>query len=120
MAAAPESSGASVFDRNIITRLILPLAPASVMLQTRGSGAITPELLGALALVLALRIFADQPFKGYLVPFAFSGVPIIEGTLLCSGVSMVAGDRLTFGYATYGLAAIGTLLAVIADYRARR
>ena len=107
------------WDRHVFTRLLLPLLPGVVFLQTKGSAALTPELLAALALVLGARLYADRPFGSPLVTGIVAGIPAVEGILLCSGVNMRL-DRMTCAIAIYALAALGTAFATISDARARR
>ncbi|HUG55390.1 MAG TPA: hypothetical protein VMR21_17415, partial [Vicinamibacteria bacterium] len=98
------------WDRHFFTRLVLPLLPLGVFLQTKGSAALTPELVASLAMVLGARLYADRPFRSPMVTGVVAGIPAFEGILLCSGVNMPV-DRMHLAIAVYALAALGTLYA---------
>lgn len=107
-----------LFDRSFYVRLLLPWTVPLILWQTRGSAAITSELLAGMAVILSARLFADESFRG-IVQGIFCVAPFAEGVLVLG-----AGTRFQYplvaGRGCYLVAAIGTVFAVISEARQRR
>jgi len=102
-------------DRHLTIRLVLPLLPLFVFFHVRKESVLTPELFGALAMVLSARLLADSSFQSAFMKLVFCILPLVGGGLTCAGKGSIA---LSVTY--YATAGVGTVLAVISDLRQRR
>lgn len=108
-------------DRSLSLRLLLPLLPIFASLHRLAwpiHDVLTPEMLGALAIVLSARTIAERSLDG-IMQVAFGFVPLVGGALVCGGAG--GGDNPTWLGAVYYLGAgSGTVLAVLHELRERR
>jgi hypothetical protein len=103
-------------DQYLVVRIFIPWLPVYVGWQVGNRAALQPEVLGALAVVLAGHTFARSSLKGTLWT-AFVAVPLITGVVVCTGYSQYPWRFAILAYVAAGL---GTAFAAITDLRGRR
>jgi hypothetical protein len=106
-------------DRFLTTRLFLPWLPLFVIAHRQGFKALTPTVLGSLALLLSARLLADGSFRGVL-QLTFGFLPLLGSVTILASDAGAQKDLLTQSYVYYLDAALGTALAVVSEVRGRR
>lgn len=97
--------------------MVLPWLPIFVVAHRANTGVLTPELFGALAMVLSARLLAEGAFSGGQ-QVIFCMLPLLGGALVCVG-SVASQNHWYLGLVYYLGAGIGTVLAAISDLRGR-
>lgn len=100
--------------------MALPWLPLLVMAQAGDLRRLTPEIMGALAIVLAARVLGEGALTGTL-QFLFGFVPLIGATVVCAGATPTPGGEAWHSAIAYYVGAgLGTTLAAISELRGRR
>lgn len=79
---------------------------------------LTPELFGALAMVLGARILAEGALSGTR-QLVFGILPLVGGGLVVAGAG-ASGTYSWLGFVYYLGAGTGTVLGAVSDLRGRR
>lgn len=103
-------------DQYLVVRIGIPWVPVYVGWQAGNPSALQPEILGALAVILAGHTFARSGMKG-MRWMAFVALPLVAGVVVCTGKSL---NPWAFATVAYVAAGIGTVAAAITDLRGRR
>lgn len=103
-------------DRYLCARIIVPWLPVLIVWQVGKERALTPQVLGALATVVAGHTLSEGRLNGVL-QLSLGALPLLGGALVCAGAS---SDPWTYGIVYYLAAGLGATLDTISDVFERR